>query len=57
MVNQIDTIEIEGGGLTARILTWGATLQSLTPDWLGKSVILGSNQLEAYCTDRSRRFL
>lgn len=63
MVNTVDTIAtdpatgsvqvatISGGGLTARVLTWGATLQSLVPDWQDFSVILGSEDPAAYRAD------
>lgn len=42
---------ISVGGLTARVLTWGATLQSRVPDWQDFSVILGSKDVAAYRAD------
>ena len=45
------TKTISGGGLTARILSWGATLQSLVPDWQDFSVIVGAQDPAAYRAD------
>ena len=47
----IATKTISGGGLTARILSWGATLQSLVPDWQDSSVIVGAEDPAAYRAD------
>lgn len=47
----IQAITLKGGGLTARVLSWGATLQSLTPNWQRRSVIVGSSDPAAYLSD------
>ena len=47
----IEARTFSGGGLTARVLSWGATLQSLVPDWQDFSVILGSPDPAAYRAD------
>lgn len=44
----IEARTISGGGLTARILSWGATLQSLVPNWQDFSVIVGAQDPAAY---------
>lgn len=47
----VRAVDITGGGLSARVLTWGATLQSLQIDGQDFSVILGSQELRAYQGD------
>ncbi len=41
-------IRIAGGGLTAWIITWGASLQDLRMDGIAPSLVLGSDDLSAY---------
>ncbi|MDU9004199.1 aldose epimerase family protein [Sedimentitalea todarodis] len=44
-------ISLRGGGLTATVLTYGATLQSLRCDGHSHSLILGSPDFSAYLAD------
>ena len=45
---RIGRVTIRGGGLTARILTWGATVQSLYREGSPQSLLLGSPDIFAY---------
>ena len=45
---QVQMIEIEGGGLVARFLTYGAVLRDLRLDGHGPSLVLGLNTIEDY---------
>ena len=45
---RIGRVTIRGGGMTARILTWGATVQSLHRDGSPHSLLLGSPDIYAY---------
>lgn len=47
----VRSLVLSGGGLRATVLTWGATLQSLTLDGQDFSVILGSPHFAAYRND------
>lgn len=44
-------IDLAGGGLTATVLTWGATVQRLCREGQDRSLILGSPELDAYVED------
>ena len=48
---RVRAIVLSGGGLRARVLSYGATLQSLSIDGRKGSVILGSPAFEAYLSD------
>ena len=47
----VQRISISGGGLTAQILTFGATVQDLRLDGVAHSLVLGSPTLLPYLTD------
>lgn len=47
----VHAITLRAGGLTAQIMTWGATLQDLRIDAGNRPIILGSPLLEPYFTD------
>lgn len=44
----VDAVEIGGHGLTARFLTYGATLQDLRVEGIERSLVLGFPDLESY---------
>ena len=44
----VEVCEIVGGGLTAQILTYGATVQDLRLDGFGHPLVLGSETLSGY---------
>jgi len=44
----VERITIAGGGLTARVLTWGAVIQDLRLDGHGAPLVLGFETLSAY---------
>lgn len=44
----VQRVAIAGGGLTARVLTWGAVLQDLRIDGHAPSLVLGLNTLDHY---------
>ncbi|WP_373353389.1 aldose epimerase family protein [Pseudoroseicyclus sp. CXY001] len=44
----VTRVTLRGGGLTARFLTWGATLQDLRLDGVEHPLVLGSEDLAAY---------
>ncbi|MCB1341678.1 MAG: galactose mutarotase [Pseudooceanicola sp.] len=46
--SQVRQVTLRGGGLTARVLTWGATVQGLWLDDVKHSLLLGSPDLRAY---------
>lgn len=48
---EVRQITLSAGGLTAQVLTYGATLQSLRCDGLAHSLVLGSPALPAYFAD------
>lgn len=48
---EVRAVRISGGGLDATVMTWGATLQSLTIAGQPFSVVLGSRDFEAYRND------
>ena len=47
----VQRISISGGGLTAQILTFGATVQDLRLDGVAYPLVLGSPTLLPYLTD------
>ncbi|SNY91252.1 aldose 1-epimerase [Cohaesibacter sp. ES.047] len=47
----IDCITISGGGLTAKVLTYGAIIQDLRLEGHDKALVLGYETLEPYLTD------
>lgn len=47
----VEQIILSGGGLTAQVLTWGATVQGLWLEGLPHSLLLGSPRLGAYFHD------
>lgn len=44
----VKAITLRGGGLTARVLTYGATIQDLRLDGVAHSMVLGAPELEPY---------
>ncbi len=44
----VDLVTLTGGGTTAQVMTWGATLQDLRVDGVDRSLILGSPDFAAY---------
>ncbi|MEO9779479.1 MAG: aldose epimerase family protein [Sedimentitalea sp.] len=48
---EVRQLTLRGGGLTATVLTYGATLQSLRCDGLPRSLVLGSPDFAAYLVD------
>ena len=44
----VDRVSIVGGGLTAHMLTYGATVQDLQLDGVNYPLVLGSPVLEPY---------
>ena len=47
----VQRIQISGGGLTAQILTYGATVQDLRLDGVAHPLVLGSPMVQPYLTD------
>lgn len=45
---QVDRITLRAGGLTARVLTWGAVLQSVRLDGVAHDLTLGSDDIADY---------
>lgn len=45
---EIERVTISGGGLTAKIMNWGATLQDLRLDGHGPSLVLGFPDFDSY---------
>lgn len=50
---EIHAFELAGGGLTARILTWGGILQDLRLDGVPYSLVLGFADLECYLNSKA----
>ncbi|MEX3011562.1 aldose epimerase family protein [Hoeflea sp. TYP-13] len=44
----IERVEIHGGGLTARLMSWGATLQDLHLEGHSPSLVLGFSEFDSY---------
>ncbi|MGZ9810725.1 aldose epimerase family protein [Pseudoroseicyclus sp. H15] len=44
----VERVTIRGGGLTARVLSWGATLQDLRLEGVDHPLVLGAEELDAY---------
>lgn len=44
----VDLIRLTGGGTVAQVLTWGATLQDLRVAGVAHSLVLGSDEFDAY---------
>lgn len=44
----VERVRIEGGGLTAQVISWGAVLQDLRIEGHGPPLVLGLNRLEDY---------
>ena len=51
----VHRVRIAGGGLTARVITWGAVLQDLRMDGVDHPLVLGFERFDAY-PDRSPFF-
>lgn len=45
---EVARVEIRGGGLTAKLMSWGATLQDLRFDGHGPSLVLGFPDFDSY---------
>lgn len=45
---RVDAVTLSAGGTTARVLTWGATLQDVRLDGLDRGLVLGAPELGPY---------
>ena len=46
----VEIAEIKGGDLTVKIMSWGASVQDVRVDGIAHSLVLGSDNFEAYLT-------